>query len=111
MWPYEWNGMPAVPEVRRAALALGSNIGDSAGTLQGAVDALHATPGIEVVAVSAVFETDPVGGPDQDVFLNAVVMVETSLEPSRLNSISAACATCDGGRAHSTSTCWPWLIW
>ncbi|MFY9231337.1 MAG: 2-amino-4-hydroxy-6-hydroxymethyldihydropteridine diphosphokinase [Candidatus Nanopelagicales bacterium] len=76
--------MPAVPEVRRAALALGSNIGDSAGTLKGAVDALYATPGIKVVAVSAVFETDPVGGPDQDVFLNAVIMVETSLEPIAL---------------------------
>lgn len=68
----------------RAHLALGSNLGDRLAHLQGAVDALAADPGVEVVAVSAVYETDPVGGPVQDDFLNAVVLVETDLDPHDL---------------------------
>lgn len=71
----------ADPEVTCAALALGSNLGDRAATLQGAVTALDGMPGIDVLAVSRVFETDPVGGPEQDCFLNAVVLVRTSLDP------------------------------
>ena len=67
-----------------AVLALGSNLGDSAATLRGAVAALRETPGIEVRAVSRVVETDPVGGPEQDVYLNAVVLIRTDLEPSVL---------------------------
>lgn len=71
----------ADPEVTCAALALGSNLGDRAATLQGAVTALDGMPGMEVLAVSRVFETDPVGGPEQDCFLNAVVLVRTGLDP------------------------------
>lgn len=67
--------------VRRVVLALGSNQGDRLGNLQGAVDALADTPGLEVVAVSRVYETDPVGGPAQEDFLNAVVVAETVLPP------------------------------
>lgn len=66
--------------VRDVVLALGSNVGDSARILQGAVDALDATVGIEITAVSAVFETDPVGGPEQPVYLNAVVLGRTTLD-------------------------------
>jgi 2-amino-4-hydroxy-6-hydroxymethyldihydropteridine diphosphokinase len=71
-------------EERRAVLALGSNLGDRLATLQGAVDSLADTPQIEVVAVSPVFETDPVGGPDQPDYLNAVVVVRTALPPRTL---------------------------
>lgn len=70
--------------MRDAVLALGSNIGDSAATLRGAVEALSATEGIDVVAVSRVVETDPVGGPEQDVYLNAVVLIRTALESADL---------------------------
>lgn len=61
-------------------LALGSNLGDSEAILQGAVDDLAAVDGVEVLAVSSVVETDPVGGPEQDPYLNAVVLVRTSLD-------------------------------
>ncbi|MFM7616649.1 MAG: 2-amino-4-hydroxy-6-hydroxymethyldihydropteridine diphosphokinase [Actinomycetes bacterium] len=68
----------------RAHLALGSNLGDRLANLQGALDRLAATEGLEVVAVSHVYETDPVGGPVQDDYLNAVVEVTTSLTPHEL---------------------------
>jgi 2-amino-4-hydroxy-6-hydroxymethyldihydropteridine diphosphokinase len=64
-----------------AVIALGANLGDAKAALQGALDALAATPGIEVLACSQVFETDPVGGPEQPVYVNAVALVDTSLAP------------------------------
>ena len=72
----------------RAALGLGSNMGDRLATLQGAVDALQGTPGVRVVALSGIYETDPVGGPDQDEFLNAVAIVDIEVPP---RDLLAAC--------------------
>jgi 2-amino-4-hydroxy-6-hydroxymethyldihydropteridine diphosphokinase len=69
--------------VTRAYLALGSNLGDRLGTLQRALDLLGAAEGVRVVRSSRVFETAPVGPPQPD-FLNAVVEVDTSLEPRAL---------------------------
>lgn len=64
----------------RAFLALGSNLGDRLGHLRRAVAALP-----DVVAVSPLYETDPVGGPDgQGPYLNAVVELETELSPRAL---------------------------
>lgn len=68
---------------RRAYLGLGSNLGDRLAHLQGAVDGLAATPGITVVAVSRVYETRPIG-PEQPDYLNAVVALDTALEPRAL---------------------------
>ncbi|GGK96769.1 2-amino-4-hydroxy-6-hydroxymethyldihydropteridine diphosphokinase [Planomonospora parontospora subsp. parontospora] len=65
-------------------LALGGNLGDRLATLQGGLDALAATPGLDLVAVSPVYETDPVGGPEQGPYLNAVAVAETSLTPREL---------------------------
>jgi 2-amino-4-hydroxy-6-hydroxymethyldihydropteridine diphosphokinase len=67
------------PEPRRVVLALGSNLGDRLETLQGAVDALFDAPGVDFVAVSPVYETAPVGGPEQPDYLNAVIVVDTEL--------------------------------
>jgi 2-amino-4-hydroxy-6-hydroxymethyldihydropteridine diphosphokinase len=65
---------------RRAFLAIGSNLGDRRAYLAGAVAALP-----DVVAVSPVYETDPVGGPPgQGPFLNAVVELDTELSPFEL---------------------------
>jgi len=69
---------------RRAYLGIGSNLGDRLGYLQLAVDELAAHAGIDVVGVSRVYETAPVGGPPQDPFLNAVVAIDTDLEPHDL---------------------------
>ncbi|WP_159944105.1 MULTISPECIES: 2-amino-4-hydroxy-6-hydroxymethyldihydropteridine diphosphokinase [unclassified Nocardiopsis] len=69
----------------RAVLSLGSNLGDRMATLQGAVDALLAGPDApRPVAVSPVYETAPVGGPEQGAFLNAVLVVDTRDTPRAL---------------------------
>lgn len=66
--------------VRRAVVALGSNLGNRTSKLQGAVDSLADTPEIWVTDVSAVYETAPVGTPeDSPDFLNAVVLLDTTL--------------------------------
>jgi 2-amino-4-hydroxy-6-hydroxymethyldihydropteridine diphosphokinase len=71
--------------IRRAALALGSNLGDRLDYLQAAVDALTESPEIIAVAVSPVYETEPVGGPEeQPMFLNAVLVVDTTLSARSL---------------------------
>ncbi|GAA2742999.1 2-amino-4-hydroxy-6-hydroxymethyldihydropteridine diphosphokinase [Kitasatospora cinereorecta] len=80
---------------RRAVVALGSNLGNRLETLQGAVDALEDTPGVKVTAVSAVYETDAVGGPaDQPSYFNAVAVLRTSLPPvdllDRANAVEQA---------------------
>jgi 2-amino-4-hydroxy-6-hydroxymethyldihydropteridine diphosphokinase len=66
---------------RSGLLGLGSNVGERRAQLQAAVDAL-ASVGVRVTAASSVYDTDPVGEVlDQPSFLNACVLVETTLEP------------------------------
>ncbi len=66
--------------IRQAVLAIGSNLGDRIDKLQGGVSALEDTPEVTVVAISSVYETDPVGGPEESgKFLNAVVLIDTTL--------------------------------
>ncbi len=68
----------------RAFLALGSNLGDRWGHLRQALAHLRG-----VVAVSAVYETEPVGGPPgQGPYLNAVVELDTALTPRQLLEVA-----------------------
>jgi 2-amino-4-hydroxy-6-hydroxymethyldihydropteridine diphosphokinase len=69
---------------RPAVLALGSNLGDRLGTLQGCVQAIGGLPDTDVLAISPVYETVPVGGPAQPDYLNAVIVVQTGLRPRDL---------------------------
>jgi len=66
----------------KVVIALGSNLGDRKATLDGAVDALKQI--ITVTKVSRYIETDPVGGPEQPDYLNAVLIGESDLEPTDL---------------------------
>ena len=79
---------------RRAVIAMGSNLGDRLDNLQGGLDALFDAPGLAFVAVSPVFETAPVGGPEQPAYLNAVLIAETTLPAravlDRCHSVEAA---------------------
>jgi dihydroneopterin aldolase/2-amino-4-hydroxy-6-hydroxymethyldihydropteridine diphosphokinase len=68
----------------RAVVALGANAGDRLATLQAALDDLAAFEGLRLGEVSPVVETAPVGGPEQPDYLNAVLLVETTLSPLEL---------------------------
>ena len=63
----------------RAYVGLGANLGDRDRTLRAAVDVLAGEAEIEVVAVSTLRETEPVGVGDQPRFLNGVAELETTL--------------------------------
>ncbi|KKK54345.1 hypothetical protein LCGC14_3085680 [marine sediment metagenome] len=67
-----------------AYIGLGSNIGEREHNLKIAVQLLKETGGVVVANVSSIYETTPVGYLDQPDFLNAVVMLNTSLEPKDL---------------------------
>jgi len=69
----------------RAFLGLGSNLGDRMGYLEGAVAAID-----DCVAVSGVYETDPVGGPEQGPYLNVVVELDTSRSARSLLGLCGA---------------------
>ena len=72
-----------MPE-RTGYLGLGSNVGDSEGHLRAALQLLP-TEGVQVVAVSSTWVTEPVGQIlDQPDFLNAAVRVRTALQPEEL---------------------------
>jgi 2-amino-4-hydroxy-6-hydroxymethyldihydropteridine diphosphokinase len=73
----------------RVVLSLGSNLGDRLENLQEAIDTLFDAPGLTFVALSPVYETEPYGGPDgdipeQDDYLNVVVIADTRLAPETL---------------------------
>ena len=63
----------------RVVIAMGSNLGDRLDYLQGGLDGLFDTPRLVFLAVSPVYETTPVGGPEQPDYLNAVTIGETTL--------------------------------
>ena len=63
----------------RVTIALGSNLGQRLENLQGGLDALFDAPGLALVAVSPVYQTAPVGGPEQPDYLNAVLIATTTL--------------------------------
>ncbi len=69
----------------RAFLGLGSNLGDRLALLR---DAVREIP--DVVAVSPVFETAPVGGPEQGPYLNVVVQLDTARSPRELLEVCRA---------------------
>ena len=62
-------------------VALGANLGDVVATLTSAVRCVAGLPGVQVRDVSPLVETDPVGGPDQPAYLNAVLLAQTRLAP------------------------------
>jgi 2-amino-4-hydroxy-6-hydroxymethyldihydropteridine diphosphokinase len=68
---------------RLVYIALGSNVGDRAGNLARAIEAMNAA-GLRVRRQSSLYATEPVGGPPQGWFLNAVVEAETDWMPLRL---------------------------
>ena len=67
-----------------AYVGLGANLGAREETLRHAVERLGEAEGVDVLAVSSLRETEPVGVVDQPPFLNGAVQLETSLPPREL---------------------------
>ena len=68
----------------KAIVALGSNLGDRFEYLQTAVDELNQISQTKIQKISNVYETIPVGGPEQGKYLNAVLSLETKLTAQEL---------------------------
>ncbi len=68
----------------QAYLAFGANLGDRFQAWMFALSHLHNAPGCKVVGYSHLYETEPVGGPEQPMFLNGAVALETKLAPEKL---------------------------
>jgi len=67
-----------------AYLSIGSNIGNRLAAFHEALQLLDGNEWINVIGISSLYETEPVGYTDQDCFLNAVIKVSTSLSPEKL---------------------------
>lgn len=70
--------------MHRVFLSLGSNMGQKVDYLDNAVDIIKKNEFIHNVKVSSMYQTDPVGYLDQDVFVNIAVVIETTLDPFEL---------------------------
>ena len=68
-------------------LSLGSNIGDRKGYIEKAVELIESTKGVKVLKRSGLYETTPVGYLEQDLFLNAVIKIETDFSAREILKI------------------------
>ncbi len=67
-----------------AYVGIGSNVGDRSRFVRDAVEALRSNDDVEVLDVSSLYETSPLGGPPQRSFINLAVKIDTALEPRAL---------------------------
>jgi 2-amino-4-hydroxy-6-hydroxymethyldihydropteridine diphosphokinase len=88
----------------RAVLSLGSNLGNSAEILSSAAEALNEVS--EVIALSSFYQTRPVGGPPQPDFINAVIIIETNLEPEELLLVAQAIEGAHGRERNENTVKW-----
>jgi 2-amino-4-hydroxy-6-hydroxymethyldihydropteridine diphosphokinase len=71
--------------VRSAYIGLGSNVGDRMANLTAALERLRSLPSLEIVRISSIYETDPVGEvPDQRDFYNAAIEARSEIDPHLL---------------------------
>lgn len=92
-WEYSVSSTAPRPSTvlsHTAFVGLGSNLGESAQTLSDAVLVLHRTPGVQVVKVSSLYYTAPVGGVEQPEYCNQAVEIHTSLGPVELLNLLLA---------------------
>ena len=87
----------------RFALGLGANLGDTAATLIDAVTRLAGADGVRLTGVSSPYRTAPVGGVEQDDFLNAVVVGRTTLTP---RALLALCQSIEAAHHRTRETRW-----
>lgn len=82
-------------EQERIFLSMGSNMGDKKAHLQQGLAALTSEIPLQIIQKASLYETPPFGYTEQDVFLNTVVEITTTVEPSSLlTAIHRAEAAC-----------------
>ena len=69
-----------------AAFSVGANLGDRTAALGHALGRLSVVTGYELVGASGIYETDPVGGPNQPDYLNQIVILRALDEPGVANT-------------------------
>jgi 2-amino-4-hydroxy-6-hydroxymethyldihydropteridine diphosphokinase len=89
-----------VSPAARAAIALGSNLGDRHEHLRSARAAIGALPGTRLLAATRVEETAPLGGMEQPAYLNQMLLVETTLAPLALLRALQAIESANGRERH-----------
>ena len=67
-----------------AYIGIGSNVGDRHDFCRRAIEGMFGLPETNVIGVSSLYETSPVGGPPQRSYINAVVCLETEIDPRSL---------------------------
>ncbi|MBR5162429.1 MAG: 2-amino-4-hydroxy-6-hydroxymethyldihydropteridine diphosphokinase [Schwartzia sp.] len=87
-------------ELRTAYLSLGANLGRRRETLREAVKRIGEAAGVELTAVSSVYETEPWGKLDQPRFLNLAVAIKTTLTPETLLALTQSIETALGRVRH-----------
>jgi len=70
--------------MKKVYLGVGSNLGERASHLEEAKSLLANVPGVRFLRSSTIYETDPVGGPSKNKYLNAAWEIETDLSPRDL---------------------------
>lgn len=95
-------GLAGAGPGRTIVLALGSNLGDRLANLQGGL-AVLCGDGLQCTAVSAVFQTAPVGGPEQDDYLNAVLLADSAMPAME---ILARCQQAEAARHRVRTVRW-----
>ncbi len=79
----------------RAVISVGSNLGDRVQNLSFALNQIENLLATDILATSAIYQTAAIGGPEQDDFLNAVLLIETEMDAhqllEQLQSIETAC--------------------
>jgi 2-amino-4-hydroxy-6-hydroxymethyldihydropteridine diphosphokinase len=82
-------------------LGLGSNLGDRIGNIREALTLLEKSEKMTIVTVSSLYETEPVGNPDQPKFVNCVARVDTEFDPHSLLNMVKAMETAMGRKPNT----------
>lgn len=67
-----------------AVISMGSNLGNRIENLNAAVRAIAKLPGVKIINASSVYETEPVDCEEDDMYLNAAILVEAEISPQML---------------------------
>ena len=89
----------------KAYLSLGSNMGDKKQYLYAAIKILEATDQIWLTKISSLYETNPWGYTEQDLFMNLAVEIETTLSPIALLDVCQSIEQ-ELGRVHQNCGCY-----